>query len=508
LYKVFTSKQLIFSVILASIFYFYCPNALTFAQEILPEVETSQEEILEQEKEQQTISLAKVKRTGKYNVIDTNGNLLLKEDADNVWGFGKEILVIKQGKKYGFYTIYGDKISDAKYDSYKNYSKDGLIAVCEKKQWGFINTKGEQVIPPQFMDVYGFNEGLAPVKVGKQWGFIDTNGQFVIPAQYKNAKNFNDGLAPIVMEKRWGYIDTTGKQIIEDQYSEAQIFSEELAAVKSSGKWVYIDKTGKEKFTAPYKTVTPFYGGLAEVRVKVSKVSVLGIVFNVFSNVIGNMGNYTYRGIDYGIMEENEKRGYINKQGELAITTKNDFVDVYDGKVESLVLVVSKHKWGLVNTEGDFVIPAEYEELSYFKEGFAVIANDDKYNFVNIKNERLNKNDYTKAKDFHSGMAAVQFGDKWGYVKSDGQTAIRAKFDKSNNFYNEIATVQFNGKWRIIDKEGTTIKELADIDEIHNFVGGLAPVRKGKLWGYINVEGEFVVQPQFQDVNSFEEFKI
>ena len=498
--KVFISKKLFFSIVLTLTVFLCFSEKPILAQEIKPIVEVQQEKT--------TINFAKVKRNGKYNILDVNGSTILNEDVDNVWSLGKDVLVVKQGKKYGFYSVYGHAISDVKFDSYKNLTKEGMIAVCEKKQWGFINTKGEEVIPLQFTDVFSFNEGMAAVKNGKQWGFIDTNGQFVIPAKFKNAKSFNEDFAPVSTEKKWGYIDKTGKSVIAEQYSEAQIFSEDLAAVKNGGKWVYINKTGKEQFTAPYKTVTPFYGNLAEVRVKVSKVSMLGIAFNVFSNIIGNMGNNSYIGVDYGFMEENEKRGYINKTGELVITTKNDFVDVYNGNKDSLILFVNKNKWGLADSQGNVVVPAEYEKLSYFKEGFAIVANDGKYNFININNERLNKNDYTDVKPFQNDRAAVQFGEKWGYVKNDGVTAIRAKFEKANSFYNGVATVQFNNKWRIINKEDDTIKELTGIDEILNFTGGFAPIRKDKLWGYMDVQGNIVIEPQFQDASYFEEIKI
>jgi hypothetical protein len=47
-------------------------------------------------------------------------------------------------------------------------------------KYGYINTKGEEVIPCKFDKVYGFFEGRAAIMIGeypdKKWGFIDKNG--------------------------------------------------------------------------------------------------------------------------------------------------------------------------------------------------------------------------------------------------------------------------------------------------------------------------------------------
>lgn len=35
--------------------------------------------------------------------------------------------------------------------------------------------------------------------------------------------------------------------------------------------------------------------------------------------------------------------------------------------------------------------------------------------------------------------------------------------------------------------------------------GGLAPAREGKLWGFINAKGAWVIQPKFQAAKAFDE---
>src|SRR5688572_22630095 len=70
-------------------------------------------------------------------------------------------------------------------DSKRNPS--GLFVVTVDGRAGYINRKGDVVIPPQFDRAYGFTERLAVVQVGNRLGFIDERGRFVINPQYDDA---------------------------------------------------------------------------------------------------------------------------------------------------------------------------------------------------------------------------------------------------------------------------------------------------------------------------------
>ena len=58
--------------------------------------------------------------------------------------------------------------------------KEGLAAVYKDGKWGYINTKGEQIVECKFDDAYYFNEGFARVKKDGKWGYINTKGCSVI----------------------------------------------------------------------------------------------------------------------------------------------------------------------------------------------------------------------------------------------------------------------------------------------------------------------------------------
>ncbi len=122
---------------------------------------------------------------------------------------------------------------------------------------GFINRTGKVVL--RFDGVRDFSEGLAAVKDKGQWGFIEPGGKFVIAPRFEAARSFSEGLAAAEEGGRWGFVDRTGKWAIRPQFVKVVDFSGGL--VWADG--VYIDKTGKQIASAKYGT--SFVQGLADV---------------------------------------------------------------------------------------------------------------------------------------------------------------------------------------------------------------------------------------------------
>ena len=118
----------------------------------------------------------------------------------------------------------------------------------EKSQnylYGYINSKGEEIIPPQFELAGDFSEGLAAVGDENKMGYIDINGNCVIEQIYDDAGEFSEGLAPVLKNDKWGYIDNDGNTVIAHQFDTAFMFSGGVAEVSIDDKYGFIDKTGK-----------------------------------------------------------------------------------------------------------------------------------------------------------------------------------------------------------------------------------------------------------------------
>lgn len=136
----------------------------------------------------------------------------------------------------------------------------------------FIFMKGEtiwtssEVREREFDKGKSFKEGLAAVKVSNKYGYIDTKGDMLIQPQYKTAKDFSEGLAAVEVDGVWGYIDKSGRVVISPQFSLAFQFSEGLAGVKVGNAWSFIDKSGKIVIQLPPEFKIASYESRPDVR--------------------------------------------------------------------------------------------------------------------------------------------------------------------------------------------------------------------------------------------------
>ena len=83
-----------------------------------------------------------VKESGKWQVIDTEGNTYLKGKFDDVVSINGENVVIKNNGKYGVVTLSGDTKIATKYQEVKYLFDDKYIFKSENK-YGVVNLEGE-----------------------------------------------------------------------------------------------------------------------------------------------------------------------------------------------------------------------------------------------------------------------------------------------------------------------------------------------------------------------------
>lgn len=119
-----------------------------------------------------------------------------------------------------------------------------------------FDAKGRQTGKfPDGLRVNEFSEGLASFEDARgKYGFLNAKGEVVVPARYESARPFSQGLAVVgnrdsedgESRYRFGYIDLRGKEVIARTYALANSFLHGLAAVELPDHGVgAINKTGR-----------------------------------------------------------------------------------------------------------------------------------------------------------------------------------------------------------------------------------------------------------------------
>ena len=315
--------------------------------------------------------------------------------------FIEGLAVVSKEGKYGFVNKKGQVIIPITY-ALASINSDGFAVVMSKTNKvtaSMVDMQAQKVGSIEYDDLKDPTEGLLAVAKANKWGFVNNQGKEVVPLEYDAVAPFSEGLALVKKDGQWGGVDKYGEIIIPLEYDNISSFSEELAVVKKDKKYGFINKQGKVAIPLEYDEARSFSEGLA----KVMKISNVKVYFNRL-NV-----KKTY----------DAKYGYINKQGEYAVPLDYDDIANFS---EGLAAVKKEDKWGFVNKQGEVVIPLEYDAASSFSERLARVAKNGKYGFVDTQGKIAIPFEYDYAiSSFQEGLVVVLKNDEKFQINKQGQ---------------------------------------------------------------------------------------
>lgn len=309
---------------------------------------------------------------------------------------------------------------------------------------------------------------LYPVEVNGKWGYIDAKGNIVIPPKYRGGFDFSEGLAAFISDNgKSGFINKKGEVVIEPEFYVEGDFENGIAPVwlKSNESanipYSYIDKTGQVIVNTDYLYVTNFREDLMCVSTNGEKYGFCDRDFNLVIEEQFAMAGYFSEGLANFTYEIDGKWGFIDKEGNVQIEPRFNGTWHFS---EGLAAVndSNNQRWGFINKRGDYVIQPKYYGAGDFKEGLAFVGvkNDDnitQFGYINEEEEFVIEHIYRQVRNFSEGLAAVVVNIsegiegsnpvyKWGYIDKTGSLIIHPQYDSATEFKNGIARVYLKGK--------------------------------------------------------------
>lgn len=329
------------------------------------------------------------------------------------------------------------------------YAQTVIAPYCptaEPRLWGFMNEKGEEVIPATYDEVLEFsNEAATLVRKGKAWSVINkANEEIVVEAKGFapvgifgfGKRGFSNGLLVLVQGKLQGVIDTKGKTIHDFKYTTISDFENGVATAKI-GKSFFILKSDGSSMAVP------------------------------------------------------------------------DVIDL-DYFKEGLIPFQAKTKlFGYMNVYGKEVIAPTYKAVGYFSNGLAWAKNaDGTVGYIDNTGKNVIEAKFLAAKEFDKtvGIARVKLGAEWMYVRKDGETFTVNGATGLGDFSDGLAYAKMGEKVGFVNAKGEWTIE-AKFDKVRDFQDGFAAVRVGEVWGVINKKGEFVTDAKYYDIKNFTKVK-
>jgi hypothetical protein len=339
----------------------------------------------------------------RYFFIDKDGNELKlpvsSYELPNFLGFGfkgftEGIANIRVNKGVGTINTRGQWVHQAAFDKITPF-KGGIAVAQTGVKHTILHQNGDSYpCPDEVIDVKDFTEEMAPFK-GKndRFGFINTKGQIVVPATFLSVGYFSNGLAWAKTNALTiGFIDKSGNWVLQPQFESAKEFDPEsgFALVKSNAEWKLMDKTGKTLMVSGATGYGEFYEGLCNAK-------------------------------------KGAKVGLINTNGEWVVPAQYDKIQPMQNGYAN---VRNVEFWGVIDKTGKVIIPVKYESINSNDNGLIAIKRDKLWGLMDQSGRLVTNFEYAAIRDFKNGFAAVKVDNKWGMINSTGNQVVPFQFER------------------------------------------------------------------------------
>lgn len=213
--------------------------------------------------------------------------------------------------------------------------------------------------------------------------------------------------------------------------------------------------------------------------------------------------------------EKNSKdKGIVEKLESL----KGTYTSVYSSYTEmsrimnGYSIVKGEFGYGVVNSNGDSLITAEYENAGIFgsRIPYAPVLKNGKWYYINtdIHKKLVPDQTYELLFTFSEAKALACRDGKYGYLDEEMQEVCDFIYEDATMFYNEVAAVKKDGKWAIVNYQFKKITDFVFDDVVmdeYRFcsIGERIFVKENGCYYLIDTKGKRVSDQKFENAYSF-----
>lgn len=422
-------------------------------------------------------------KDNKWGVIDSTGNNVIDPSY-------KEMIVVPNSKSGVFICTY-----DVNYDTGDYKTK----VLNDKNQEIF--TQYDKVEAIQNQDKDGnlwYEKNVLKVQKDGKFGLIDLTGNEIIQIEYDEISVIPEieNSFKVKKDSKYGIVDGDGKTVVRAQYADIDVLGKDnksgFIVKNDSGKYGIVDYSNTQILEAKYDSIEKVYGN------------------------------------DMYVVTISGKQKVVNKAGEDVLTTGFDSIKQILANQENAVIFMKSDKCGVMNTNGEVLIDAQYDSLKETEVGMFIASKDGKYGIINSnKEEKLpfeyssitfnEKADLYVAEDsnFNAKILNSNLDEKTSGILSElneSKGYLKLRVDNSYKYYNfkfeekqesDIFTSRTlflskkDGKYGFVDKAGKVVVDYIYDDAMEQNDYGFAAVKKDGKWGSIDGKGNVVQEPTY-----------
>lgn len=397
------------------------------------------------------------------------------------------------------------------------FSQSDLVMIKQGEKYGFQNKEGKTIIPFNYDDGFDFKGEQTLMKKGKDWGIIDKTGKEITAFKFQHRLGKDMRYCPVYISLevngKCGLVEmATGKEITEFKYDWVEVFKngntgKYNASISLKGKSGYIDIEGNEYlYTSNYTSGWLIHKGKWGYAISEERY------LTPFK-----YDTATEFKDDYARVCINKKWGLIDTSGKEVLPCMYDIVEKWQ---EKFTLVSLNGKWAIINAQWVAITPFKYEGIGNYSDGFANVtiirkntSGKDEYwqSIVDSTGKEILPFEYEVLDYFYGGLALSEKDKKLGFITSKGEVKI-FDFEKYYSLEPGIYLIYKGGKWGVVanGKMTTQIKYEPEIEnyegevEVFKLSEGFIAFRINNKYGFVNVAtGKEITPFKYESVRAF-----
>ena len=352
--------------------------------------------------------ILRVKKNGKYGLIDLNGKELIPTEYDEITvleGTENSIIIKKDGK-VGLVNDNGSIIIRPQYSKIKsigNSYKNGYITIDEQEKYGVVSTTKKQILDNKYEEIaQTYLKNYYLVKENGVQKLVDYNGNVVIDSGFDEIKSATSTGVIFTKDNLFGEMNFSGEVVIEAKYQDLKEAKDGIYIAKQNDKYGLIDTYQSQLVEFNYTYLT--YNEDAKIYLAEDEQYRTSIINNKYEvKAIGILSDINIEQ-EYIRMRVNDEYKYYDLKG-------NEIS--YSEALKDNIIFLSKKggKYGYVDKKGNVVVDYIYDDGT-------------------------EQNEY--------GYAAVKKNGLWGSIDAHGKVVIEPKYNLENNL-----KIDFISKWHL-----------------------------------------------------------
>ncbi len=290
---------------------------------------------------------------------------------------------------YGFKNGNDRWVIQPQFNSYEEYGR--FFIVQQNDVYGVVDYKGELIIPLIYEEIkfakwydkydqknhfYNPTAAFFRVKLNGRWGVVNRVHEILLPIENDFVFRLFNGYMNYQHGEFMSFVDTLGTTSRKN-YNDLALFSNDGFAIcgkksKTNGQLLYgiIDRKEKLIIRCDYQWVSGFIHS------------------------------------DYCFIQQNGKIGVVNRKGKIVLKPEYNFPNNPKLEIGNIPfyaydkehLIQKANKYGLINTNGQLVVPAIYDRIDRIQSDYndpeplinAILQNGDSVTFRNRRGEIAN----------------------------------------------------------------------------------------------------------------------